>query len=444
MPPGVGRDGMQVDLGGCLAPTAAPGVSREALEALDADVAAAHERIEAGREADEFGYAALDLPETVDLDAIRDAVAGFDDPAAVLTVGIGGSALGALTITEALGGEPPHYALDNVDPARTRALLDELDLSRTVVHVVSRSGTTAETLATFLVVKDAMAVAGVDWTARTVVTTGVSGPLRRLADEYGLPTLPVPTGVPGRFAALSAVGLVPAAVQGVDLEGLLEGARSVDASLSGSLFDCPAYAYGAASVALERAGAGVHVCMPYAEALERYAEWFAQLWAESLGKDGLGQVPARALGATDQHSQLQRYRAGPADVLVGLVRPRERADVPIPAPDDEALAYLEGASLGELLDAELEATAASLAEAGRPHLLVEVERLDARGLGELLYGMEAATVLAGELMGVNAFDQPAVEWGKRAARELLGGESTDATRAVEHRPRLWIPRPDDA
>ncbi len=98
--------------------------------------------------------------------------------------------------------------------------------------------------------------------------------------------------------------------------------------------------------------------------------------------------------------------------------------------------------MGELLDAELEATAASLAEAGRPYLLVEIERLDAHGLGELLYGMEAATVMAGELLGVNAFDQPAVEWGKRAARELLSGEPTEATRAVEHRPRLWIPRPD--
>ena len=434
---------MQVDLGGCLAPGADPGVSREALEALDDEVAEAHDRIAVGVDERAFGYAALALPETVDLDAVRAAVDGFDDPAAVLTVGIGGSALGALTITEALGGEPPHHALDNVDPARTRALLDDLDLARTVVHVVSRSGTTAETLATFLVVREAMASAGVDWTDRTVVTTGDDGPLRRLADAHDLPALDVPEGVPGRFSALSTTGLVPAAVQGLDLEGLLDGARGVVDGLAGSLFDCPPYAYGAAAIACERAGAAVHVTMPYAEALERYAEWFAQLWAESLGKDGRGQVPARALGATDQHSQLQRYRGGPADVLVGFVRPRERPDVPIPSPDDEALAYLEGASLGGLLDAELEATAASLAEAGRPHLLVEVERLDARGVGELLAGMEAATMLAAELLGVDAFDQPAVEWGKRATRELLAGEATAATRAVSSRPRLWVPSAAD-
>ncbi|MFB6361384.1 MAG: glucose-6-phosphate isomerase [Halobacteriales archaeon] len=433
---------MEVDLGGCLAPTAAPGISRETLERLDGDVAAAHERIKAGRDDSEFGYAALNLPRTVDLDAVRGAVAGFEEPGTVLTVGIGGSALGALTITEALDPDTPHYALDNVDPAHTRELLTELDLERTVIHVVSRSGTTAETLATFLVVREAMADAGVDWTARTVVTTGAMGPLRRLAEDHDLPVLSVPTGVPGRYAALSTVGLVPAALCGLDLDALIDGARSVAESLTGSLFKCPAYAYGAAAVALEREGARVHVKMPYAEPLERYAEWFAQLWAESLGKDGLGQVPGRALGATDQHSQLQRYRAGPADVLVGFVRPRERPSVPIPEPTDEALAYLGDSSLGELLDAELEATAASLAEAGRPHLLVEIERLDAFGLGELLYGMQAATVMAGELLGVNAFDQPAVEWAKAATRELLGEESTAATRAVDHRPRLWVPRPD--
>jgi glucose-6-phosphate isomerase len=433
---------MEVDLGGCLAPTASPGLSRDALEELNADVAAAHERIQAGRDENTFGYAALNLPWTVDLEAIQRVVAAFDAPAAVLTVGIGGSALGALTITEALGSEPPHYALDNVDPARTRTLLSELDLSKTVVHVVSRSGTTTETLATFFVVREAMAAAGVDWTDRTVVTTGASGPLRRLADEHDLPALAVPTGVPGRYAALSTVGLVSAALCGIDLEGLLAGARAVAEGLTGSLYECPAYAYGAMAVALEREGVRVHVTMPYAEALERYAEWFAQLWAESLGKDGHGQVPVRALGATDQHSQLQRYRAGPSDVIVGFVRLRERHDLAIPTPADGELAYLEDTTLGELLDAELDATAASLAEAGRPHLLVEIDRLDAYGLGELLYGMQAATIMAGELLGVNAFDQPAVEWGKQATRDLLAHESTAATRAVEHRPRLWIPRPE--
>jgi len=153
--------------------------------------------------------------------------------------------------------------------------------------------------------------------------------------------------------------------------------------------------------------------MPYAERLEPFAEWFAQLWAESLGKDGGGQTPARALGATDQHSQLQLYRAGRRNTMVSFVTPRERPAVEVPEPDAKALAYLAGTDLGELLDAELQATEASLAEAGRPNVRVEIDRLDAHSLGELLYGMCAACIMAGELAGVDTFTQPAVEWGRR-------------------------------
>jgi glucose-6-phosphate isomerase len=173
----------------------------------------------------------------------------------------------------------------------------------------------------------------------------------------------------------------------------------------------------------------INAVMPYAESLESFAEWFAQLWAESLGKDGLGQTPARALGATDQHSQLQLYRAGPRDKLVTMIRPADRADITFPDTDLEGLSYLSDHSLGDLLDAEFEATEASLAAADVPNVRIEVDRVDAYGLGELLYAMEAATVLYGELEGVgtSTFEQPAVEWGKRAARGLLGeGEYAEA------------------
>jgi glucose-6-phosphate isomerase len=377
---------------------------------------------------DEFGYASLNLPERTDADAIEAAVADVEADA-VLTVGIGGSALGAATVSRALGLED-HYVLDNVDPAHANALLDHLDFERLAVNVVSRSGTTAETLANFLVVRDAMAAAGVDWTDRTVVTTGETGPLRELAHEHGLPALDVPDGVPGRFAALSAVGLVPAAILGGDVAGVLAGGRDARDGLSGSLFECPGYAYGAVAAALERRGAHVNAVMPYAESLEPFAEWFAQLWAESLGKDGQGQTPARALGATDQHSQLQLYRAGRHDKLVTLVRPRERPDREIPSTDVEGLSYLGESSLGDLLDAEFEATEASLAAADQPNVRVELDRVDARGVGDLLYSMEAACVLAGELMAVETFTQPAVEWGKRAARGLLGGGAFEEAEAV--------------
>jgi glucose-6-phosphate isomerase len=426
---------MRVDIGNALGST--PGVSRETLDRLDGRVGRAHDRIEAGRAESEHGYAALNLPDVVDTGAIRSAVAPFEGCEAVVTVGIGGSALGAATLADAVGDGPETYFLDNVDPEWVRAHLDELPLAETVVHVVSRSGTTAETLANFLVVREAMEREGVDWTDRTFVTTGDSGNLRDLADRYGLPALPTPDGVPGRFSALSTVGLPVAALAGADLDALVAGASAAADRLAGSLFESPAYAYGAVSYALAERGAAVNAVMPYAESLDRFGEWFAQLWTESLGKDGLGQTPARALGATDQHSQLQLYRAGPHDKQVTLVRPTERDDVAVPETTLDGLSYLGGGSLGELLDAEFVATEASLAAADVPNVRVEIDRVDERGLGELLYGMEAACVLYGELAAVSTFTQPAVEWGKRAAVGILGDGSPEAD-AVGEKTELVV------
>jgi len=414
---------MRVDVGNALSEVATPSVPRDALDRLDDRVAAAHDRISTGIDMDEFGYAALALPETVDTDEIRTAIEPFADAETVLTVGIGGSALGAATLCDALGDDTRTVFADNVDPEHVREFLDGVDLESTAMHVVSRSGTTAETLANFLVVREAMAEAGVDWTERTFVTTGEDGNLRELADEHGLPALSVPEGVPGRFSVLSTVGLPVAALAGVDIEALVAGARDAMDGLAGSLYDCPGYAYGAAAYALDVRGAGVNAVMPYAEGLETFAEWFAQLWAESLGKDGLGQTPVRALGATDQHSQLQLYRAGPRDKMVSFVTVADRPDLAIPDADLEGLDYLSGSSLGDLLDAECRATEASLAESGCPSVRVELDALDARSVGELLYGMEAACVLAGELYDVETFTQPAVEWGKKAARGLLRGDT---------------------
>lgn len=428
---------MEIDIGNALGSVATPGVSRDSLDRLDERVAGAHERIAAGIDGREHGYAALALPETADPDAIRAAVDPIDCDT-LLVVGIGGSALGAATLADALDLDIDVYTLDNVDPEHVKRLLATLDLSRTALHVVSRSGTTAETLANFLVAREAMDSAGVDWTERTLVTTGENGNLRALADRHDLPVLDVPAGVPGRFSALSTVALPAAALGGGDVEGLLAGASAEADTLSGSLFETPAYAYGATSYALTQRGWTVNAMMPYAESLETFSEWFAQLWAESLGKEGVGQLPARALGATDQHSQLQLYRAGPRSAMVTLVRATERSDVPIPETDLEGLSYLGGSSLGELLDAEFEATEASLAAAGRPNLRVEIERVDAAELGGLLYGMEAACILAGELFSISTFTQPAVEWGKNAARGLLGGGEFEEARAVEEKTRLVI------
>ncbi|PSP95715.1 glucose-6-phosphate isomerase [Halobacteriales archaeon QS_4_62_28] len=431
---------MNVDLGNALAAVADPGLTQDDLDDLDERVESAHERIARGIDDEEFGYAALALPGQTDPAAIRAAVEPVADSETVLTVGIGGSALGARTLTTALTGDhgASHVLLDNVDPDHVDGVLGDLDLSTTAVNVVSKSGTTAETLSNFLVVREAMTAAGVDWTERTVFTTGGSGPLADLAAEHDLPTLPAPEGVPGRFSALSPIGLVPPAILDCDIEAVLDGGEAAAASLSPSLFDCPAYAYGAVAYELEERGASINVFMPYAERLEPFAEWFAQLWAESLGKDGRGQTPARALGATDQHSQLQLYRAGRHDKLVTLVRPQERPTVDVPTADADALAYLADADLGELLDTELQATEASLAAAGQPNVRIEIERMDAHSIGELLYEMEAACILAGELAAIETFTQPAVEWGKQAARDVLRDEKTEKTAAIEDKTELVV------
>lgn len=410
---------MRVDIGNCLDAVATPGVPRAALDRLDDRVASAHETVEAGVANERFGYAALAQPARVDLDRIRTALDAIGDVDTLLVIGIGGSALGAATLAGAVGDSKNVRVLDNVDPEHVEATLSALDLDRTGLHVVSRSGTTAETLANFLVVRAAYERAGVDWTEQTLVTTGPEGPLRRLATRKDLPVLDAPEGVPGRFSALSTVGLPAAIVAGVDVEALLEGAANARSALAGSLFESPAYAYAVASHGLACRGVSVNAMMPYAERLETFAEWFAQLWAESLGKDGLGQTPARALGVTDQHSQLQLYRAGPRNTLVSLLRPRERAEVPIPSSDVPELSYLEGADLADLMDAEFRATEASLSSAGRPSVRIEIDHLDAASFGGLLLGFQAATIMAGELASVETFTQPAVEWGKDAARDSL-------------------------
>ena len=429
---------MKVDIGGALSEAAEPGVSRDALDRLDERVGTLHERIEAGIDDREHGYAALALPETVALGEITAATDSLPDVGHVFVVGIGGSALGAATACAALPTDADLHVLDNVDPAATGPLLDDVPLADAAVVVVSRSGTTAETLANFLVVREAFEDEGVDWTDRTLVVTGDDGPLASLSDEHALPSLPVPTGVPGRYSLLSTVGLAPAALAGANIEALVAGGREGRDALSGSLYDCPAYAYGAVAYALDSRGASVNAMMPYAEGLERFAEWFAQLWAESLGKNGIGQIPQRALGATDQHSQLQLYRDGPAETMLTVVRPQERPSLPVPDPDHEALSYLEETDLGRLLDAEYEATAASMTAANRPAVRIEIDAVDAHSLGRLCYDMEAACILAGELYGIDPFVQPAVEWGKRAARGLLRGESTAETKTVTERDALWI------
>ncbi len=431
---------MRVDVGNALATVATPGISREALARLDERVARAHRRIAEGRRDGTRGYVALDLPERVDPATIRAVTDELPAPSSIILVGIGGSALGAATVSAALPSDVDLHVLDHLDAPTIEGVLAETDLEDTVLHVVSRSGKTTETVANASIVRQAMRDAGVDWTARTMVTTGSDGPLRAMAERHDLPVLDPPNGVPGRYSVLSTMGLPTLALQGHDIEALLAGGRATVDTLSDSLFETPAYAFGATSYALAVRGATVNALMPYAEGLETLAEWFAQLWAESLGKDGLGQVPTRALGVTDQHSQLQLYRAGPRAVQVSFLvvdEPGGELSIPENSLAEEASVATE--AVDEIAATEFRSTEASLAAAGRPSVRITIPSIDERSLGELLVGMEAACMMAAELFGVDAFDQPAVEWGKRATRAALRGESAPERTALEDKVTLEIP-----
>ncbi len=430
---------MRIDIGNALAEGTDPGVSRSALEDLEPQIRGVHNHITTNMRRGTNGYAALALPENTDHREIESVVAPFADHEHVILAGIGGSALGAATIVDALGTGERLHVLDNVDPAHTASLLDSIPLDDAALFVVSRSGTTTETLANAAIVTHAMAEAGISWRDRTLVVTGDDGPLKALAETHGLARLPVPDGVPGRYSALSTMGLPIAATHGHDIAAILAGGKRAVNTLSPSLFDCPAYAYGAVSYALAEQGALVNAMMPYAEQLETFAEWFAQLWAESLGKDGVGQIPARSLGATDQHSQLQLYRAGPPVVQTSLLFVDDLGATAVPAagPVDPGTS-LRGRELGELLATMGRATEASLANAGRPNVRLEIDRVNEETIGELLVTMEAACILAGELFEIDPFTQPAVEWSKRATRALLSGDETAETAAIHRKNECWI------
>lgn len=351
----------------------------------------------------------------------------------VVVLGIGGSALGAIALRTALGAAldaPRLHVVDNVDPHSLAALLRHVPLPRTCWVVVSKSGSTVETLAQYAIVRERLVAADLA-PARHIafVTDPGAGPLRAIASRDGIPAFDVPPNVGGRFSVLTPVGTLPARLAGYDVAGLLDGAREMrDRCAPATLGDNPA---GVFATLLWRAhqvaGQGTHVLMPYSDPLRDIGPWFVQLWAESLGKldaDGLptGPTPLAARGATDQHSLLQLLMQGPADKVVAFIRVAGRdVDLTIPAEGDvpDVAAFLRGRTLGELLDAEADATARALTSAGRPSLTITVERVNSRAVGALMMFLMMATIYAGALYRVDPLGQPGVELGKRLARETL-------------------------
>ncbi len=351
----------------------------------------------------------------------------------VLVLGIGGSALGAKALDAALGGAGARlHFVDNVEPEPVAALFDRLDPRTTLVNVISKSGTTAETMAAFLLALDWLRrELGDGWRRRVAVTTDPErGVLRPFAERHGLASFEIPPDVGGRFSVFSPVGLVPLALAGVEVEALLAGARKANASARGGANENLPAQTALAQYLAWRKGQRISVLMPYSTRLALLPAWFVQLHAESLGKAydrsgsrvHLGPTPLAAVGATDQHSQVQLFREGPFDKVVVFVRHREAdRDLTLPAEEGlEELGYLFGKSLFQLLRAEAAATAHALAAARRPNYTIWIERPDAYHLGWLLQHLMWQTAFLGELFDVNAFDQPGVELGKRYTYALLG------------------------
>jgi len=412
------------------------------IDFLSSDARRVHEEMMEKRE--KGGLPFLDLPyqDTGPIKRLaEDISATFDN---FLLIGIGGSALGPIAIHNALHspfynqsteGHPRMFFLDNVDPDETAALLQVLDLRKTVMVIITKSGSTAETMASFMVLREAIRRTSgrIDPAQVIAITDPEKGILRKIARQEGYRTLDIPEGVGGRFSVLTPVGLLSAAVSGVDIDEMLEGAALMDKRCSvPDIWRNPAYMKGILEYLFHtRQGRNISVLMSYSEALGSMIEWFVQLWAESLGKkygiDGRtvynGQTPVKAIGATDQHSQLQLYIEGPHDKTITFLRVEEfnnSIEIPEAFPEFEGIHYLSGHSLNELIHAEQRATEVALARAGRPNCRIDIPSITPSVIGQLFYMFEVQTAFAGGLYRIDPFDQPGVEEGKRLTFGMMG------------------------
>ena len=365
----------------------------------------------------------------------------------ILVLGIGGSALGGIAVTEALlkpywnmlsdeqrDGLPRIFFLDNIDPDSMSGLFDFLDLKKTLVNVITKSGDTAETMSQFMIVKDRLEKElGDNYRYNIVATTDKrTGILRQIAEQEGYKTFVVPDDVGGRFSVFSAVGLLPFALVGIDVDAIVNGIKDMDLALKNTDINENIAAQNALIHYLmdTKKGKKLSVMMPYSSRLKYISDWYVQLWAESLGKnkdkDGndvhVGPTPVKALGATDQHSQIQLYNEGPNDKLINFIRVEEfDRNLEIPNIFEyTGIGYLGGKTINRLINAEADSTRVALSDYGRPTVTISVPKIDAYNIGQLLYMFEVQTAITGELYHINTFNQPGVEQAKNYTYALMG------------------------
>ena len=363
-----------------------------------------------------------------------------------VVLGIGGSALGPIAVFNAIKhlhyndlpdekrNGPKFYVEDNVDPERMAALLDVIELDKTMFNVITKSGSTSETMSQYLIIWDILVKKFGDKAKNHMIatTSATTGNLIKLAQKEHLKTFYIPDGVGGRFSELCPVGLLPAAVLGIDIEEMLAGAEYMDKRCDDhKLAANPAMSFALTQFLAFNKGRNVSVMMPYADSLKLMADWYCQLWAESLGKavklDGspafVGQTPVKSLGVTDQHSQVQLYTEGPFDKVITLIGvDKYRATVEIASGCEEFpnVNFLCGHTMNELISTEMVATEYALTQKGRMNNSIYLPEVNEFTLGELMFMLELATAYIGEMFSIDTFNQPGVEAGKNATYALFG------------------------
>ncbi len=365
----------------------------------------------------------------------------------ILILGLGGSALGGKAVCEAL--LPPYwnflskeqrknfpkiFFLDNIDPDQMNSLLSILDLKKTLVNVITKSGSTAEVMAQYMVIKDLMEKElGDDYRKNVIATTDKNvGILKQLSDQEGYKTFFIPDDVAGRFSVFSAVGLLPFALVGINIDEITQGIKDMDLALKNTDIHYNIAAQNALIHYLMniKKGKKISVIMPYSNRLRYIADWYCQLWAESLGKEhdknnntvNCGQTPVKAVGVTDQHSQIQLYNEGPNDKIINFLRVSE-FDSTLEIPnifEYTGISYLGGKTMNQLYNAEADSTMASLIDYKRPNVTITIPKITPYYLGQLLYFFEVQTAITGALYNIDAFDQPGVEQSKNYTYALMG------------------------
>ena len=411
------------------------GIAEKQIEGIKAAVYDIDKRIKA-KERPELAFIGLLEQDTSEIKKIAsDVRKKFEN---FLILGIGGSALGPRAILEALSPfhnldkKPRVFVYDNADPRTLQRILSLADLKKTAVNVITKSGSTAETMASFMILWDKMNSAVSDSSKNFIATTDPEkGSLRKIADEKGFRTLSIPQGVVGRYSVLSPVGLLLAEVIGIDSGEMLKGARDIHSRCSDAeIWKNPAYLFGTLLYLMEREEKrNINVLIPYADGLKPTAEWFCQLWAESLGKSGSGLTPYPSLGTTDQHSQLQLWMEGPEDKVVIFIKIDDYGvdfEIPKVFKNVEGTSYLGGHMLSELIKAGQESTGLALSKIKRPNMTISIPKIDAYHMGQLFHFFEMATAFTGFLYGVNPFNQPGVEEGKNFTYGMMGKKGYEA------------------